>query len=46
MFDVYGNHVKEDSEILLAMDGFCLQDKAPYIRKVGIAAELALVLYY
>lgn len=32
VFDVYGNHVKKDSEMLLEVDGFCFQQKTNRIQ--------------
>ncbi|KAK2998036.1 hypothetical protein RJ639_025803, partial [Escallonia herrerae] len=33
-FDAYGNHVNEDSEVLVNVDGLCFQDKLGQNRKV------------
>ncbi|KAG8381135.1 hypothetical protein BUALT_Bualt06G0090900 [Buddleja alternifolia] len=36
VFDAYGNHVKEDGNIMLHVDGFSLQDGSGVLRDVGI----------
>ncbi|XP_026403725.1 structural maintenance of chromosomes flexible hinge domain-containing protein GMI1-like isoform X2 [Papaver somniferum] len=34
MYDSYGNHVQQGTEVLLSLDGFCFQDNAGPKRKV------------
>lgn len=44
MYDSYGNHVQQGTEVLLSLDGFCFQDNAGPKRKVRILFNNVILL--